>query len=264
MHFQLDYHNTSLRWRENAHANRDWCQVGIRSGLQNLVRHQRSSRPEVLPVIRSTQHAELNMSTPVLFQPIRVGDMTLKHRVVLAPMTRLRNSAAHVPTDIVVEHYAQRASVPGTLIITEAVYIAPQASGQPFAPGIWNDAQIEGWKKVRSEPVLLFTKFQTSPPPQIAEVVHAKGSYIYLQLWALGRAARPAILHKEFPDHDYPYISASPIPLSGRPDDIPRELTQDGMRRYSMPPTMTLTPNLSPRNQGVREMVRRSGGQRGA
>ena len=90
------------------------------------------------------------MSTAALFQPITVGDITLNHRVVLAPMTRLRNTAAHVPTDLVVEHYAQRASVPGTLLITEAAYISPQASGQPLAPGIWNDDQIAGWKKASS------------------------------------------------------------------------------------------------------------------
>ena len=65
---------------------------------------------------------------------------------------------------------------------------------------------------------------------QIVDAVHAKGSYIYLQIWALGRAARPALLHKEFPD--YPYVAASPIPLSEHPDDVPRELTQDGTLRH--------------------------------
>ena len=166
------------------------------------------------------------MSIPALFQPIRIGNVTLKHRVVLAPMTRLRNSALHVPTDLVVEHYSQRASVPGTLLITEAAYIAPQASGQPFAPGIWNDAQTAGWKRVCPQPCLLLTGLLTDATLQVVDAVHSKGSYIYLQLWALGRAARPAMLHKEFPD--YPYVSASPIPLSERPDDVPRALTQDG------------------------------------
>ena len=87
-------------------------------------------------------------NTSALFQPIRVGDITLAHRVVLAPLTRLRNDDDHVPTDLVAEYYAQRASVPGTLLITEATYIAPQASGMPNAPGIWSDAQIAAWKKV--------------------------------------------------------------------------------------------------------------------
>ena len=87
-------------------------------------------------------------AAPALFQPIKVGEVTLAHRVALAPLTRVRADAAHVHTDLGVEYYAQRASVPGTLLITEATYISGQASGQPHAPGIWNDAQVEAWKKV--------------------------------------------------------------------------------------------------------------------
>ncbi|KAI0630096.1 NADH:flavin oxidoreductase/NADH oxidase [Trametes polyzona] len=150
-------------------------------------------------------------TTPALFQPIQVGDITLGHRVVLAPLTRYRADNEHVPTDLGLEYYRQRASVPGTLLITEATYIAPQAGGIPNAPGIWSDAQIAAWKK-------------------IVDAVHAKGSFIYLQLWALGRAARPAMLHKENPD--YPYVSASPIALSSSPEDVPRELTKEEIKQY--------------------------------
>ncbi|KAH9940723.1 NADH:flavin oxidoreductase/NADH oxidase [Epithele typhae] len=131
-------------------------------------------------------------ATPKLFQPTKVGDITLAHRVVLAPMTRLRNTDAHVPTVLGLEYYRQRASVPGTLLITEAAYIAAQAGGQPNAPGIYNAEQIAAWKT-------------------IVDAVHAKGSFIYLQLWALG---------------------PSPIPLSEHPDDIPRALTIDEIREY--------------------------------
>ena len=87
-------------------------------------------------------------AAPALFSPLQVGDMKLGHRVVLAPLTRYRASDAHVPTDLVVEYYKQRASVPGTLLITEAAFVSPEASGVPNAPGIWNDAQISAWKKV--------------------------------------------------------------------------------------------------------------------
>ena len=83
---------------------------------------------------------------------MKIGGITLAHRIVLAPMTRLRNDAAHVPTDLVVEHYAQRASVPGTLLITEGAFVAPQAGGMPHAGGIWDDAQVAGWKKARRTP----------------------------------------------------------------------------------------------------------------
>lgn len=87
--------------------------------------------------------------TPALFQPIKVGDITLGHRVVLAPMTRLRSDNKHVPTDLVIEYYVQRAAVPGTLLITEGVFIAPPAGGMPNVPGIWSEEQVVAWKKVR-------------------------------------------------------------------------------------------------------------------
>lgn len=76
------------------------------------------------------------------------------------------------------EYYGQRASVPGTLLITEATYISPEASGYDHAPAIYSAAQIAGWKKV-------------------TEAVHAKGSFIFVQLWAMGRAADPKVLAKE-------------------------------------------------------------------
>ncbi|KAI0744799.1 NADH:flavin oxidoreductase/NADH oxidase [Earliella scabrosa] len=150
-------------------------------------------------------------TVPALFQPIQVGDIKLSHRVVLAPLTRLRADSAHVPTDMVQEYYVQRARVPGTLLISEATFIAPEAGGMPHAPGIWNFEQIAAWKK-------------------ITEAVHAKGSYIYLQLWALGRAARTAALKQENPDFNR--VAPSPIALSISPEDIPHELTKDEIKQY--------------------------------
>ena len=88
-------------------------------------------------------------STPALFTPIQVGDIKLAHRVALAPLTRLRADANHVPTDLTVEHYRQRSSVPGTLLITEATYVSRAAEGRsPNAPGVWNDEQVAAWKRV--------------------------------------------------------------------------------------------------------------------
>lgn len=83
-----------------------------------------------------------------LFEPTTVGDLQLKHRVVLAPLTRLRANAEHVHGDLAAEYYRQRASVPGTLLISEAVTIAPEAGGRPHVPGIWNQEQITAWKRV--------------------------------------------------------------------------------------------------------------------
>ena len=88
-------------------------------------------------------------SIPKLFQPIRVGTANLQHRVVLAPMTRTRADDQHVHGPLAIEYYKQRTSVPGTLAITEATYIAPQAGGINNVPGIWSDEQISGWLPVR-------------------------------------------------------------------------------------------------------------------
>lgn len=87
-------------------------------------------------------------SVPPLFQEYELGNLHLKHRVVLAPLTRCRATAAHVPTDLMVEYYAQRASTPGTLLISEATVIVGKAGGLMRAPGIWSDEQIAGWKRV--------------------------------------------------------------------------------------------------------------------
>ncbi|EPQ52977.1 NADH flavin oxidoreductase/NADH oxidase [Gloeophyllum trabeum ATCC 11539] len=150
-------------------------------------------------------------SSSNLFQPIQVGNVKLAHRVALAPLTRFRADENHVPFDFVPEYYAQRGSVPGTLLVTEATYIAKKAGVFPapgiHAPGIWSKEQIEQWKKVTA-------------------AVHAKGSYIFLQLWALGRAADPEALAKL----NLPYVSASDVPLPDRP--APRPLNVDEIHEY--------------------------------
>ncbi|KAJ7616517.1 hypothetical protein FB45DRAFT_1105724 [Roridomyces roridus] len=111
-------------------------------------------------------------TTNKLFQPIHVGDIQLQHRVVFAPATRLRTDSGYAPLPHVAEYYAQRASTPGTLVISEGTFPAPRAGGFKHTPGIWSEEQILAWKKV-------------------TEAVHAKGSYIYLQLWALGPSDVP-------------------------------------------------------------------------
>jgi NADPH2 dehydrogenase len=83
-----------------------------------------------------------------LFTPLQVGDFTLAHRIVMAPLTRFRADDNHVHTDLAVQYYSQRAEVPGTLLNTEATLIAPEAGGYDHVPGIWSDEQIAAWKKV--------------------------------------------------------------------------------------------------------------------
>ncbi|TDL18661.1 NADH:flavin oxidoreductase/NADH oxidase [Rickenella mellea] len=145
----------------------------------------------------------MTWSKAKLFEPIRVGDMTLQHRVALAPLTRSRANSAHAHGDLAVEYYSQRASAPGTLLITEATFIAGKAGLYANTPGVYTDDQIAGWKRV-------------------TDAVHAKGSYIFLQMWALGRTANTTQLRKEHPGA--PFTSASDIKLSGR-DEAPRPMT---------------------------------------
>jgi hypothetical protein len=99
------------------------------------------------------------MSSPVsaLFQPLRVGAMNLQHRVVMAPLTRFRANKDYIHGELAKTYYSQRSSVPGTLIITEGTFIAPQAAGYTNIPGIWTDAQITGWKEVSRPPRIIIT-----------------------------------------------------------------------------------------------------------
>lgn len=91
----------------------------------------------------------MSTDTSILFKPVKVGDLTLKNSIVLAPLTRTRATKAHVHRDLAVKYYAQRASYPGTLLISEGSFIAAKAGGLSNVPGIWNDEQIAAWKKVR-------------------------------------------------------------------------------------------------------------------
>ncbi|KAJ6541581.1 hypothetical protein B0H19DRAFT_1077412 [Mycena capillaripes] len=148
------------------------------------------------------------MSTPKLFQPLQVGDIQLGHRVVFAPATRYRMDDTHTPFPLVAEYYEQRASTAGSLLISEATLIAQRAGGARNTPGIWSDAQIAAWKAV-------------------TERVHAKGSFIFLQIWALGRAVQQDILDKE----GITCVSASDMPLPGGPK--PRPLTVEEIKEYA-------------------------------
>jgi 2,4-dienoyl-CoA reductase-like NADH-dependent reductase (Old Yellow Enzyme family) len=109
-----------------------------------------------------------------LFDPLTVGALTLKNRVIMAPLTRARASGdGRVPNALMAEYYAQRASA--GLIISEATSVTPQGVGYENTPGIWSDEQVEGWKLV-------------------TEAVHAKGGKIVMQLWHVGRISDPQLL----------------------------------------------------------------------
>ncbi|KAJ5355661.1 hypothetical protein N7517_010270 [Penicillium concentricum] len=109
--------------------------------------------------------------TDPLFESVGLGALTLNHRVVLAPLTRMRagkeSEGVYVPNELNVKYYSQRASG-GGFMLTEATPISRHAAGYPGVPGIFTTSQIADWK--------------------VTDAVHAKGAYIYCQLWHVGRA----------------------------------------------------------------------------
>lgn len=110
---------------------------------------------------------------PKLFTPFRAGALELGHRVVMAPLTRMRSDPGDLPSDLMVDYYTQRASE-GGLIVSEATPVMPEGYGYAGAPGIYDDAQIAGWRRV-------------------TDAVHAKGGRIVLQLWHVGRQSHVSL-----------------------------------------------------------------------
>ena len=142
-----------------------------------------------------------------LFTPLQMGALTLPNRILMAPLTRCRADKDHVPTELMAEHYSQRASA--GVIIAEATAAMDGCSAFGAEPGIHNDAQVAGWKKV-------------------TDAVHAKGGKIILQIWHGGRACHPLLNGGKVP------VAPSAIAITNDqfhapdgkvPYPIPRELT---------------------------------------
>ncbi len=143
-----------------------------------------------------------NSSINVL-APVKLGSFELPNRLVMAPMTRSRADRAAVVQPITAEYYAQRATA--GLIISEATQVTPEGQGYPFTPGIYNDAQVAGWKTVTT-------------------AVHEKGGRIFLQLWHVGR-----ISHSSFQPGGALPVAPSAIKPAG-------ELyTYEGPKPYETP-----------------------------
>ncbi|MEM1158297.1 MAG: alkene reductase [Verrucomicrobiota bacterium] len=152
------------------------------------------------------------MSEQKLLTPVQLGNMELKNRITLAPMTRARAGEQRIPNDLMAEYYAQRASA--GLIITEATSISKQGLGWVQSPGIYTDEMTEGWK-------------------QTVDTVHAQGGTIFLQLWHCGRAS-----HSSFHDGELS-VSASAIaineeyihtPEGKQPHEVPRALETEELK----------------------------------
>ncbi|KAF7975952.1 hypothetical protein HWV62_13717 [Athelia sp. TMB] len=167
----------------------------------------------------------MSSASSKLFEPLQVGDVTLGNRVVMAPLTRFRATETHAPGPHAALYYSQRSAAPGTLLISEATLIGEKAGGYFGVPGIYSDEQIAGWKKVW---LPSFSIIYFSNPFQVVDAVHANGSFIYLQLWALGRTADPAEIARENPANEY--TAASGIALTGHA--APRAMTEDEIREF--------------------------------
>ncbi|MDE1917963.1 MAG: alkene reductase [Sphingomonadales bacterium] len=145
-----------------------------------------------------------------LFTPTTLGALSLKHRVVMAPLTRMRSDPGDIPNALMREYYSQRAS-DGGLIVSEATPVSRQGYGYAGAPGIYDDAQIAGWRA-------------------ITDAVHARGGQIVMQLWHVGRQSHPDIQpNGEAPvapsaiaAQGYGYAAHGPVPFS-----MPRALERD-------------------------------------
>ena len=130
------------------------------------------------------------MNFPSLFSPLTIGPYHLKHRVVMAPLTRMRAARpSHAPRPLNAEYYAQRATA-GGLIIAEASPVVASGVGNPDVPGVWSAKQVEGWREV-------------------VDAVHAKGGVIFLQLWHVER-----VLHSWFQPGGALPVAPSAVPIS--------------------------------------------------
>src|ERR1700744_2219261 len=115
---------------------------------------------------------------PTLFDPLKIGDLTLRNRIIMAPLTRQRAGTIRGPNALMAHYYAERASA--GMILSEATSVTPQGIGYADTPGIWSDEQTEGWKLV-------------------TDAVHKAGGLIFLQLWHVGRVSDPHFLNGDLP-----------------------------------------------------------------
>ncbi|KAI9164014.1 putative nadph dehydrogenase protein [Paramyrothecium foliicola] len=141
------------------------------------------------------------MAETRLFKPLKIGNIEVKHRVAMPSLTRMRATEDRVPTPLMKEYYGQRASVPGTMILSEGTFVSSNCGGFAYAPGIWNEQQVEAWKPVTDE-------------------VHRRGGFIYCQLFSMGRAAAARQAEAE----GVPVLAPSAIPIDDA-SAMPRAMT---------------------------------------
>ena len=141
-----------------------------------------------------------------LFSPVKLGDLELPNRFIMAPLTRTR-APGHLPNALMAEYYAQRAST--GLLITECTMVTEGSSTFGDDPGIYSQEQIEGWKLT-------------------TQAVHEKGGRIFMQIWHGGRAAHPLL------NGGKESVSASAIAIDGE------TYTPEGKKPYAVPRALTV------------------------
>ncbi|WP_233889757.1 alkene reductase [Paraburkholderia flagellata] len=145
---------------------------------------------------------------PTLFDPIKLGALELRNRIVMAPLTRMRAVDQRAPGPLNEEYYVQRASA--GLILTEATSVTSQGVGYPNTPGIWAEHQVQAWSHV-------------------TEAVHRAGGKIVIQLWHVGRVSDPVYLDGEQPVAPSAVAPEGHVTLSNprKAYDVPRALQTD-------------------------------------
>ncbi|KAK1703332.1 NADH:flavin oxidoreductase/NADH oxidase [Colletotrichum lupini] len=147
--------------------------------------------------------ASPNITESKLFKPLKLGNTQLEHRIALAPLTRYRNDANHVAKPFVPRYYSDRASTPGTLIISEATGTSMPETGVPHGPAFVTDEQVAAWEKVIA-------------------AVHEKKGVWFQQIWAQGRAADPDYQKQR----GYKFRSSSAVPMEPGAA-VPEEMTEE-------------------------------------
>ncbi|MFO0701870.1 MAG: alkene reductase [Nitrospira sp.] len=151
---------------------------------------------------------------PTLFTPLQVGELLIPNRIVMAPLTRARAGTTHIPNDMMVDYYSQRAS--SGLMMTECTMVDAHACAFMGEGGIYSPAHVAGWKRV-------------------TDAVHAKGGRIFMQIWHPGRAA-----HSLLNDGEQPVSSSAKAipnemthtPQGDKPYEVPRALRTEEIPRY--------------------------------
>jgi len=169
--------------------------------------------------MRDSLHCHTEASMTTLFDPLKLGDLILPNRIIMAPLTRSRAGAGRIANHLMAEYYAQRASA--GLILSEATVVSPMGIGYADTPGIWSLEQVDGWRLT-------------------TQAVHRAGGRIFLQLWHVGRVSDPRFLN-----------GALPV--------APSAVAANGSISLVRPPTPFVAPRALDRNEipGIVEAFRK-------